>query len=512
MINKCLFFDISAAKSVDNLDVGREVMYLAYKLSDDFPVKIIKILEVVDNKWEEPSEQEMNQIIEELRSEKPEIYKTQIQTMLGYVASKRKQFLCIEINNDAIDVDLDTVQTSFLPHVGDHLVLECRAQRDESYVNLVGDVIEVVSIHPNRSKNLQGTISSIDETRKCGVIDRKYFFYFDALDMEYLRPQVGEIVVCDVMESDQGEFKWRCIKVVLMEALIDSDPDLRQPNVAINNNKRIIRGNGAAATVNSQIVSTLMKNKHGIEIEDNLYAKFSEIGEKTVIKMEVKNTSDRTHKILQSFFQIDKKNSQLELLKPKRYDQIVVQPNESFEYELEAVAKYYGQSSEVFTITFAGQFKIGRKIEISVLDETGTTPSMGTGKNLYRNTGYTSEVWKKQRDIIPGVGFNKRCNFIAVKFDSYDVPNALKSAILNLYTMTEINERLDYILPFFSEPLSIKNYEKCFHNLLYLEEIQLYHNIRRYDMDRAHFIKEGEYLSLHVPNMAETRPSLVLGK
>lgn len=520
MINNCLFFDMSAAKSVErNLDVGREVQYLAYKLSDNVPIKIIKILDVVDNQWEEPSEKDLQNLIEELRVEKPEVYKTQIQSMLGYVVGRRKQFLSVDINNESVDVDLDTVQTSFLPYVGDHLVLECRAQKDESYINLVGDVIEVISIHPNRSKNLQGSISSLDMNRKCGVVDRKYFFHFEALDMEYLHPQVGEVVVCDVLESDQGEYKWRCIKVVLMEALIETEAASVHTKVETTprsntvRSVRNIRGNTNDNHIKSEEISTLMRNKCGIEITDNLIAKFTEIGEKAVIKMTVTNTSsDKEHKILQSYFQSDKNSSQLKLLKPKRYDQIVIKPNDSVDYEIEAMAKLYGQSTEVFTITFAGQFKIGRKIEVVVVDETKKTPSMGTGANLYRNTAYTSEIWKKRPDVIPGVGFQGRSNFIAVKFDSYDVPNALKSAVLNLYSMTEINERLDYILPFFTEPLSIKNYEKCFHNLLYLEEIQLFHNIRRYDMDRGHFIKEGDYLSLRVPNMAETRPSLVLGK
>lgn len=90
------------------------------------------------------------------------------------------------------------------------------------------------------------------------------------------------------------------------------------------------------------------------------------------------------------------------------------------------------------------------------------------------------------------------------------MPSVLKAAVLSLYTTTEIHERLDYILPFFSEPLSIKTYVQYFHNLLYLEEIQLFHNMQKYDMDQAHFTSEN--LALEGENIAESRPSLVLGK
>lgn len=35
--------------------------------------------------------------------------------------------------------------------------------------------------------------------------------------------------------------------------------------------------------------------------------------------------------------------------------------------------------------------------------------------------------------------------------------------------------------------------------------------IKKYDRDRASFDRKGEYLSLEIPNLAESRPSLVIG-
>jgi RNA helicase armi len=78
-------------------------------------------------------------------------------------------------------------------------------------------------------------------------------------------------------------------------------------------------------------------------------------------------------------------------------------------------------------------------------------------------------------------------------------------------TNVEIEEQLDKLFKFFANGLLATNYEVTFRALLHLEELQFFHNIRQYDMDRGHFRKEEEFLALHIDNIAERRPSLVIG-
>lgn len=56
------------------------------------------------------------------------------------------------------------------------------------------------------------------------------------------------------------------------------------------------------------------------------------------------------------------------------------------------------------------------------------------------------------------------------------------------------------------------NYEEKFHTLLHLDEISGLLHIRQYDQDRTCFIPNREFLMLEVENLAERRPSIVLGE
>ncbi|KAH1008318.1 hypothetical protein HUJ05_008884 [Dendroctonus ponderosae] len=72
-------------------------------------------------------------------------------------------------------------------------------------------------------------------------------------------------------------------------------------------------------------------------------------------------------------------------------------------------------------------------------------------------------------------------------------------------------EELKVAKPSLFTNLNHMNYEEKFHTLLHMEEITNLMLIRQYDQDRACFIKNGEFLMLEIENLAERRPSIVLG-
>ncbi|XP_030759225.1 probable RNA helicase armi, partial [Sitophilus oryzae] len=55
------------------------------------------------------------------------------------------------------------------------------------------------------------------------------------------------------------------------------------------------------------------------------------------------------------------------------------------------------------------------------------------------------------------------------------------------------------------------NYEEKFHTLLHMDEIVQLMHMRRYNQDRVCFIPNGEFLMLEIENLAERRPSIVIG-
>lgn len=76
---------------------------------------------------------------------------------------------------------------------------------------------------------------------------------------------------------------------------------------------------------------------------------------------------------------------------------------------------------------------------------------------------------------------------------------------------SEMVDDIEQMFPSMKEELSLSNYVSRFQTLVYLEEIECFVNFRNYDRERAHFTRDGEFLSLTVENLSERRPSLVIG-
>lgn len=100
----------------------------------------------------------------------------------------------------------------------------------------------------------------------------------------------------------------------------------------------------------------------------------------------------------------------------------------------------------------------------------------------------------------------------------YDVPMTLRTltnhGLKPFVGMSEkLNKELKKLLESFEKPLSAKNYKR-FQTLLYLEEIQMEVDMRKYDMDDAcmKIAKDNrQFFSLVIPGLAEQRPSILKG-
>lgn len=409
--------------------------------------------------------------------------------MLGTVIERRDSLTIIQTDGDKISVDLDKIYSQFVPIIGDSVYLMCLVQSDETFVNSIGAIIDVISMKPTRSATKNGVITNVNKTSLYGEIDGIYFFLFDALDENYTHPQVGDTVCIDIIESYHGKYEWRCLKVALVSRytkIFDSNDDNE---------------------------THLAQNKDGVVINSsNFCANFKDLKETTNISMYVTNTNEnRNISITRTFFRCKKIDSQVKLIEPVVVDPIIIKPNQVIEFNFKVTARFYGNSKEMFVIEFDKKTRIGRYIEINVHDENSMN-SVSDGPHIkFNNLTYTLNLWNKKGDIIPGEQLKKGPKFVYTKIKMFDVPTALKNVVLSYHTNIEVNEKLDYMLRYFQEPLKYDNYITRFNSLIYLEEISYFHNIRKYDLDRAHFTHEKEYLSLVVPNIAESRPSLVLG-
>lgn len=506
-------------KDVRNLDleVGFLVKYLAYKLSDEVPIKIFEVSEIVSESWSRDNFESDNFNREYLIKKKPHLLNTHQKIISGTVTNKVAGILTVktgEIGFSVIDVDLDKTQLEFVPIIGDDLEMDIMVETNPSVLNFSGSPLAVISIRPAFSKPHMGTIrkQSIIQNRSYGVIDDDYIYFEDALDVSdnlEQKPTKGDVVLAQVIASHQKivykTYDWRCITVIKA-----TDSKLNQHSSGSSKE---------AATVSiSDIVD---ENKNGIWITGhcNLKVVFENIGDKKKIQVLIRNDLDSEQKLLEIKMVVDDdkqlENSQL-CTSALNLPYIISRMGE-IALEMDVVAKWHGISQEQVEFIFDKEFKITRTFEIEVITKdllsnitTDNVAVAVNGGKIERNKFYTKNVWMRKNDFVPGVRLKQTPHFIYKKMPHFEVPDSLKHAVLDNDTLRAVDERLRDVLPSYDR-IDFKNYIKCFQGLLHLEEIQLFHDFRNYDRDRAYFTRESSYLALQMENALEVRPSLIIG-
>lgn len=116
----------------------------------------------------------------------------------------------------------------------------------------------------------------------------------------------------------------------------------------------------------------------------------------------------------------------------------------------------------------------------------------------FRRRLFGDDTW-----ILPGEKVWNPTKHIHDKLEQYHVPEKVWRALENNWEIETVLENL-------KPSLNKDNYHKKFHELIYLEECENYSNLRQYDMENANLRREGRYLALNVPGLADGRPSLIV--
>ncbi|XP_050334366.1 probable RNA helicase armi [Bactrocera neohumeralis] len=512
-IDHAIFFDIEAAGGfASELKVGCHVKYLAYQQVHSDHIKVVQINEVSELFWDEsmPSTDKIEQQIAELRNEKPTFFNTHQRNILGLIMERKPSAIVVDTEHKLMNINLDTIEIDFIPQAGDRVYICCNVQSDEHFVNRQGEILQEVSVHPARLLKQEKC-----EVRRLntdwGVLNNDCYFTFDVVPNS-CKLDVGDIVLADLIECERDPYIWRCVKLSLLE----------------RKSPQVITSSKAETTSKGEIPSALNSRKesnHAITVSEDARCIFSSTFQTKRIEIVIKNNIERNMRVLSIDFLGRRRDSQVKLIDPEHDNtafEIPAHSSRALVFEVES--KFYGESREFFVIKFE-KFRVKRSISVVVCEteveaeaalaqpNRSTINGLNGGvQNLrQRSRYYANQVWSNKGEVIPGVGLATKRRFLSLRIAYYEVPERLRNAYLTSTSRQEMIDSVENMFPCLKEELNIKNYTIRFQTLVFLEEIEYFVNFRNYDRERAHFTRDGEFLSLTIENLSERRPSLVIG-
>ncbi|KAH8370044.1 hypothetical protein KR093_001979, partial [Drosophila rubida] len=490
VINNTIYFDKKVALDLfQDLHAGCVVEYLSYKTQHE--EKVVKVESIVEYNWEEQTLAKTQQALDALKLDKPKYFNTQTRNILGLVKQRLPSSIEIETDYGELSVKLDDVELSFSPKQGDAVSVECNVQMDEGYVDKHGEVLEVFKVFPARIET--------DQTR---TVERVFEeFCVLNLDGYVLKEDIsnecelhlGDILKADLIECSYGKYTRRATKITLLEK------NFGQLKMTLDNNTS--------------------SSKQAVKIEGKDRYIFSELWKKENITLKVRSNSHRTFTLSRIFIK-NSNDAQIRLLEP--LDPRELTSNGEISIIFEVHTKFIGESKECFVLEF-GKFKFTRHLTIIVcnseLEAKESELRLIAAEQMrvfgrteaQRSRYYANQVWSIKNVVVHGEPIITKCRFTKQRIAAFEVPIKLRQIVLGTERRCDLDNELATEYPCLEGPFTMKNYVQRFSILLHLEEINLTVSMRNYDRERAYFRRDGEFLSLHIENLAERRPSLVLG-
>ncbi|KAH8263820.1 hypothetical protein KR038_007925, partial [Drosophila bunnanda] len=493
-IDTYIYFDSKTAGGIfHELSIGCVVEYLTFQKNHDDVPRVVKVQRIVEDVWEETSDDKILKAVEKLKIEKPTSFKTQTRNVMGLIISRHPSSIEVDTEYGQFDIELDDVETTFVPQEGDRVRLMCEVQLDDDFVDKQGEILHVSKVFPER----------IEPDQKC-TVERVYEdlsllgknIYVLNVDVPSgINLHLGDLVRADLIECQYAAFTKRAIKLKPMEKNFG---ELKFKSTFT-----------PGAMIECQSV-LLIGDTHHIS---------TELMKKHQISLAVRNNVNRTL-CLKSVIVPHMDKAQLRVVEPLQPVDIPI--GEEIPLVLEVYTKFLGEAAEIFDLDF-GNFKIRRSIIVIVCEtaeqavtaekrmiaaEVLTAPGRTV---VQRARFYANKVWSTPRDVVPGQSVATKRRFVALRLGSYEVPEKLRQIYLTTDRQSDMFEAIELHYPFAKDLLSPKNYAQTLSLFLYLEEIEYFVLIRNYDRERAHFQRDGEFLSLLIENLAERRPSLVVG-
>ncbi|EFA01219.2 RNA helicase Mov10l1 [Tribolium castaneum] len=373
-----------------------------------------------------------------------------------------------------IIVNLNSICTEFIPIEGDWVELDVKCEIDENVIDLNGKIIEINKLLPLRPQVKLGHVTQWDSKNRSGVVDKNIFFDKDSLYCGYI-PVRGDKVIVEIIESNQAACSWRALKVL---------PD----HLHFKENKDTL--------ITKE--ETCYDTHDSVSITDNISLTFTKLGESKLFAMEIESREE----IQLVCIEIPRVNGQCRL--STTIDHYTLKPARPLTIRVECKAKNIGESQELLIFHFE-TFRIKRWISINVASYRP--------KNIRESKDVRKEVVSRdKKELIKGQKIRSATRFLPLHMPDFAVPERLFNLITaNRNQTSYLKSELERMKPCLATTLNYMNFEDKFHTLLHLDEIHALLEMQNYDQERVCFVKSGEYLLLQIDNLAERRPSVIMG-
>ncbi|XP_039484922.1 probable RNA helicase armi [Drosophila santomea] len=492
VIDKDVFFESKVAGNIFlELHVGCVVEYLTFKTGET--LRVVKVTRILEHCWEDTNQNQIEQALDNLKNEKPTYFNTETRSVLGLISQRLASSIDVETEYGQLTVELDNIEMNFIPTTGDRVRLECNIQLDDGFVDKQGEILQVIKMFPTR----------IEDGEKC-IVERVY------TDLAVLGPEtyvlkadvptgtdlhLGDFVLADLIECQYSKFTRRAIKITPMEKNFGATKVIQQRCLASSSSAQAVTVTGV-----NRFITT-------------------ELWQKQNVSLKLTNNLSRTLR-LESISVCNDSESQLSVVTPLESMDIGSDCEITMTFEIHT--QFLGEAIENFELNF-DRFKVRRVFTVIVCKTTEEAAEaekrmkaaealMAPGRNIHqRSRFYANQVWGNKVDVIPGQHIVTKRRFVALRLGFFEVPEKLRQIYLTIERRQEMFDAIEQHHPCLTEPLTVNNYMQRFSLLLHLEEIECFVNFRNYDRDRAHFLRDGEFLALQIENLAERRPSLVVG-
>ncbi|CAK1540160.1 unnamed protein product [Leptosia nina] len=199
LIDGVTYYDTTSC--LHNLNINDKILYLAYTDNND-KLRVVRILENQGQCWgdEEWLDEKSFNVVHHL--------------FVGQVEYRKERY--VHIKGGDLKFSLDDVEGSFIPIEGDWLEMKCTVQQNhEKLMDItMNEILEVLSFGPVRRKMKTAVVT--DWSGSHGILDRQ-IYYNTSTCVDTVMPHVGAKVMVEAIESDQGKYSWRAIKLIILD-------------------------------------------------------------------------------------------------------------------------------------------------------------------------------------------------------------------------------------------------------------------------------------------------------